>query len=683
MGVIELRRGRNTAAIDLFKRATTAQPRNPGVHLNLGNAFLRTNQPEIALGYYETATRLRPGYADAEALKGDALRKLSRWQEAALAYERALRGKKDFFPALNGYGLCLLHNGDAARAVEMLSAALEGLPSGDRQNRASVLANLGRGMLQIGKGAEGLEALALAATLLPENDEINRLLARNLRHVRSVPNGEGFLSVLQRLLERSDISPSSLASAVVAKIKSQSDLSAAWHALRHDKVDEANLQVLAGSTLLTTLLTKTPIPDQDIELAMTNVRCSLLLFALNACRVAPLELICALAQQCYLNEYIYHVTDEEELGVASLIEGIRASETADLAKLALLACYVPLGSLGMQLERVELPRCMAALLRQQIDEPQQEQAFASSVQALTSVSDAVSVAVQKQYEENPYPRWTGFTLSAPRPFREAIRDILPHLAEHQLPLTDVPHVLIAGCGTGLETIGVVTSYRTASVLAVDLSRSSLAYGMRKLAEYGLQGVQHKQADILGLDELDSRFDLIHSFGVIHHMSDPQRGLAVLARLLAPGGFFFVGLYSTIARKPVSQVRHLIAEQGISPTPTGIRDLRRQIMLGEADQSLSILASPASDFWAMSDCRDLMFHVEEHQFTLLEIDKMFARAGLEFLGLQVPYAPDLTRFRQESSDPSDFTSLAAWHGFEERHPEVFGGTYQLWARKPPS
>lgn len=682
MGVIELRRGRNAAAIDAFKRAAAVQPRNPGVHLNLGNAFLRANQPKAALDHYETATRLRPGYADAEALKGDALRRLARWPEAALAYERALRGKKDHFAALNGYGLCLLRNGDATGAVEMLSTALERLPSGDRNNRANVLANLGSAMLQTGEGVEGLSALAQAVTLLPESDEISHLLAQNLRHVRVVPEGEAFEAVLQRLLERSDISPSSLASAAVATLKSQPDMSAALEALGQEAVDDVSLQILTSSSLLMTLLKKTPIPDQDVELAMTNVRRHFLLSAGRATLEDQSELICALAQQCFLNEYIYNVTAEEEDAVASLAEALSTSKTTDWASLALLACYLPLVRLDkFELDRTGMPSRMAPLIKQQVDEPKQEQAYAIAVQALTPVTDAISKAVQDQYEENPYPRWTGFSLRAPRPFREAIRDALPHLAEDQLPHTDAPRVLIAGCGTGLETMGVVSSYLTASVLAVDLSRKSLAYGMRKLAEYGFSGVEHGQADILALDKLDSRFDLIHSFGVIHHMSDPQRGLSVLARLLDPGGFLFVGLYSTIARKPVTQVRHLIAEQGVPPTPAGIRGLRRQIMRGEADPQLSILASPASDFWAMSDCRDLMFHVEEHQFTLLEIEQMFAKAGLEFLGLQVPYAPDLTRFREENLDPADLASLEAWHRFEERHPQVFGGTYQLWARKP--
>ena len=260
---------------------------------------------------------------------------------------------------------------------------------------------------------------------------------------------------------------------------------------------------------------------------------------------------------------------------------------------------------------------------------------------------------------------------------ERLRDRLPHVPEELLLRADAPRVLIAGCGTGLETKQVCNSFEATSVLAVDLSRASLGYACRKLKNE--VSVQHRQADILELDSLESRFDLIHSFGVIHHMADPRRGLAILTRILEPGGFLFLGLYSRIARSSLITARNLIAARSIATTPEGIRVFRREILTGQVPNELSILASPASDFWTMSECRDLMFHVEEHHFTLAEIATMFVAEGLVFLGLEIPYAPDLVRFRQQHSS-AELMSLAAWHAYEEQHPEVFGGTYRLWARK---
>ena len=46
-----------------------------------------------------------------------------------------------------------------------------------------------------------------------------------------------------------------------------------------------------------------------------------------------------------------------------------------------------------------------ALLVQQVREPAQERELSASIPALTAIDDAVSRKVQRQYEENPYPRW--------------------------------------------------------------------------------------------------------------------------------------------------------------------------------------------------------------------------------------------------------------------------------------
>jgi 2-polyprenyl-3-methyl-5-hydroxy-6-metoxy-1,4-benzoquinol methylase len=491
--------------------------------------------------------------------------------------------------------------------------------------------------------------------------------------------------VLLRLLQRDDVNPRTLSSAGVASLKAQPGVWAVLQGLSQapesdGAIDDESLRILGNDPLLTTMLCRTPIPDTEIELALTNLRRRLLLSAAqgHAQGLEPhLPLICALAQQCFLNEYVYSVTADEEAALASLLEA-----TPRWPALALVACYRPLGEVeDLRESLAEAPQAMAALITQQIDEPAQERALAEGVESLTAVTDAVSKAVRAQYEENPYPRWVGFSRRTPRPFRAAIQASLPHLDADRLPLTDAPRALVAGCGTGLETMRVASAYQTSSILAVDLSRTSLAYGMRKLREYGIEGVEHRQADILGLGDLDQRFDLIHSFGVIHHMAEPQRGLEILTGLLEPGGFLFVGLYSVIARKPVSRVRALIAARGVAADPTGIRALRRDIMLGAAKPELGILASPASDFWTMSDCRDLMFHVAEHQFTLLQIGEMFDVVGLEFLGLEVAHAPDLMRFRQENPDLGAAISFEAWHRFEEANPQAFGGTYQIWARKP--
>ena len=55
-------------------------------------------------------------------------------------------------------------------------------------------------------------------------------------------------------------------------------------------------------------------------------------------------------------------------------------------------------------------------------------------------------------------------------------------------------------------------------------------------------------DILEVTLLETKFDIIESSGVLHHMNDPSQGLKALVGVLKNNGFLKLGLYSELARK---------------------------------------------------------------------------------------------------------------------------------------
>ena len=50
----------------------------------------------------------------------------------------------------------------------------------------------------------------------------------------------------------------------------------------------------------------------------------------------------------------------------------------------------------------------------------------------------------------------------------------------------------------------------------------------------------------------------------------------------------------------------------------------------------------SDFFTTGECRDLLFHVQEHQFTIPEIKNFLAEIGLTFLGFTGPRRAGLSQ-----------------------------------------
>jgi SAM-dependent methyltransferase len=242
-------------------------------------------------------------------------------------------------------------------------------------------------------------------------------------------------------------------------------------------------------------------------------------------------------------------------------------------------------------------------------------------------------------------------------------------------------VLVAGCGTGAHAVKVASRYAGARVLAVDLSRASLAYAQRQAGALGLDGIRFAQADILGLGSLEDRFDLIECSGVLHHLADPEAGWQVLTGLLAPGGLMKIGLYSRAGRHAIDAARALVAERGWPPTLQGMRAARAAIRALPADHPAAPVADEL-DFCAASSCRDLLFHVQEVAFTLDRVATALAALDLDFLGFEL-FDPNLrTAFQARFPEPDALRDLAAWAAFEADNPDAFRTMYQFWCRPRP-
>jgi ubiquinone/menaquinone biosynthesis C-methylase UbiE len=402
----------------------------------------------------------------------------------------------------------------------------------------------------------------------------------------------------------------------------------------------------------------------EVETLLTGLRRRALLESRSG---LPPAFLAALARQCRNNEYVFFVEDDEEAALAILAEDLagRMGRHAKVGiELLIYALYRPLAQLPRAAElgrRIPVTEPHArAFAAEAIKAAREDAAIRAALPALTAVTAGVSATVAHQYEENPYPRWLAVTP--------------PEVGSRPLPpgATEAAEVLVAGCGTGKQAVRAAFAYGPRSrLLAVDLSRASLAYGVAMARRLGVANVEFAQADILALGTLERRFDVIECTGVLHHMADPLAGWRVLAGLLKPGGLMRVALYSVAARRPVNACRRLIAAGGYEGD-TGIRRFRREVLAGRIPEAAELVGA-AADFYSMSEARDLLFHVQEVQFTIPEIERCLAELGLEFTGFTLP-----ARLLDEVGP--DGTVLERWHRLEQRRPQLFRNMYQFGCRK---
>ena len=400
------------------------------------------------------------------------------------------------------------------------------------------------------------------------------------------------------------------------------------------------------------------------------------------------ETLCTLARQCLNNEYVWYVSSAEKKILSDKRETIKnagADHSIPWTTVAQLAMYsrpnefLPIGdSKEKTISSLEtMPACLRDFVGTYLAEHAEERSFRQSVESFGSISRTASKMIAENYEQYPYPRWLG--MKPPEPGRRH-RRLREFFDEDELAFLQKPFsVLVAGCGTGDKAIEYALSYgNQAQVLAVDLSRASLAYASRMARKYQVTNIQFLQIDLLDLPKLHRTFDVIEATGVLHHMHDPAEGGRALVDCLRDNGIIHISLYSELSRREIVRLRKNYEERIPRITSDDVRHYRRQWMREDPDLVENRLPL-RWDFFDLNRCKDLLFHPLEHRFTVPQIGRLLDMLGLEFRGLETP---DLitTQYWTPYPAPQDRRNLSRWHEFERHNPDAFANLYEVWSKK---
>jgi ubiquinone/menaquinone biosynthesis C-methylase UbiE len=102
-------------------------------------------------------------------------------------------------------------------------------------------------------------------------------------------------------------------------------------------------------------------------------------------------------------------------------------------------------------------------------------------------------------------------------------------------------LLEIGCSMGNDTIQFAR--RGLQVCGVDLTEAAINLIKQRFALYGMSG-DFRVADAEHLPFADNTFDVVYSFGVLHHTPDTAGAIEEVRRVLKPGGKAFIMLYNT-------------------------------------------------------------------------------------------------------------------------------------------
>ena len=704
LGFVFQAQGKLNEAIACYQDAITLKPDFVEAHLHLGGMFKATGELDSAIRQYREALALKPDFAEAHSNLGNALYSQGRLDTAVECYRKALSIKSNYADAHLNLGNALYAQGEIDAADDCYLRVLSINPN-------DVEAHNGRASVLLSKGevARALE-FGIRSLLITETNEAKTLIGRCIIDLESVPADPEFRRLVIRAISEPWGRPSQFVAASVALLHLDREIGAcieraatAWPLRLSAEAlfGPSGLSAVSDDDLFRCLLESTPASDLGMERFLTLARLAMLDIAAkgsisdamdeNAIAENVLTFYCALARQCFINEYVYSYTADEFDRAHRVRQRLLAAlESRDgetgmpvpCLWLVAVAAYFPLHTLPRiesLLDQSWSPS-VTALLVQQVAEPLQERRYRADIPRLTAVDDEISRQVRQQYEANPYPRWVKSPTSGQATTVDAflVREFSLRPPQFR-GKTDAVDILIAGCGTGRHPIQTAQTFVAAKVLAVDLSLTSLCYAKRKTDEFGIKNIEYAQADILQLGSIDRTFDIIESHGVLHHLADPMTGWRVLLSLLRPGGFMNLGLYSELARQDVVAARSFIAARGYDSNAEGVRRCRQDLLSVDECLRFKRLASTA-DFYMTSGCRDLLLHVQEHRFTISRVRDCLLELGLDFIGFSLQRRV-AQRYRERFPADKSMTNLDCWADFEVEFPNTFAGMYQFWVRKP--
>lgn len=662
-----------------------------------------------------------PENVDALAFAGGLLANLGDYERGAGLLQRALALNPKHFDAANNLGGVLAHTGDLDGAINAFQQALKLRPgSGDARNnldhvrevRDTLDGRVAEARAQIERDPTAARPRMILGTMLIERGRVQEALAAFLTAVRLDPGDVASHDALMRALtevapvvfdETLDQVLTHVLASPLTYMPPIANVLARHLLLKHGLaasvgtdalLDDAQVAALDRDPLFVDFLRQVLNTEPAMEQVLITLRRTLTERHAPDDAGLPMDLTGALAEQCFVGEYVWAATAGERdradvyAGQAAALFSPYGAEEDDARAALLYALYRPLGGLGDIDPRIDLSGLPAPVVRV-VDltarEPAQEEDLRPRFPQVGEITDTISKDVRARYETHPYPRLAHLPR---RPPLNLARDLPRRFLTMDPPaFLDGPmDVLVAGCGTGWHPLTVAMLYPGARVTAVDLSTASLAYAARMAEKHGIDNVEFRQADILNLDRLGQDFDMVEAIGVLHHMAEPVKAWKTLAGLLRPKGLMKLGLYSEKAQQIVVAAREHVAGDAEPSGPEDVREFRTKLIAeaqaaearGEGGPWEVILQEP--DFYALSTCRDMLFPAQEHRFTIPRIQAAVKETGLSFLGWELPDPSYADLYQGRFPNDRAMTILGNWDALERELP-TFILRYEFWLQKP--
>jgi SAM-dependent methyltransferase len=264
----------------------------------------------------------------------------------------------------------------------------------------------------------------------------------------------------------------------------------------------------------------------------------------------------------------------------------------------------------------------------------------SQLAELPSPSLDIAEEVRDFYDRYPYPR----PVDSLEQYSRLWEDPQRRRADHHLFWPDRPYredhsILVAGCGTS-QAAKHALRWPKAQVTGIDLSATSVRCTEDLKRKYNLKNLQVHQLSIEQVNQLGMSFDQVVCTGVLHHLADPDAGLAALHDVLKPDAAMHLMVYAPYGRAGIYMLQEFCRRIGIGANDEGIRDLVAALRALPPGHPLEHILREAPDFRQEAALADALLHPQDRAYSVSELFDFIERGQLTFARWvkQSPYLP---------------------------------------------
>lgn len=188
-------------------------------------------------------------------------------------------------------------------------------------------------------------------------------------------------------------------------------------------------------------------------------------------------------------------------------------------------------------------------------------------------------------------------------------------------------ILDAGTGSGHRITNVADFFKKCDFLGIDISDTSLSIAKELKNLKKIQNIQFLKHNIMNGIESLGKFDIVLCMGVLHHLSNPNKGLRMLTKTLKGDGVIFLYLYGKLGghkRMLNKELISILLGDKKSNYDLGIK-LVRDIGLNKFDYGWNLNFKNKEEENTL--IVDSLLHANELLYDCYDIENLFKKSGL--------------------------------------------------------